>query len=84
VAPGAIGLAVMVGLATWLILPEKNRVSDAAQYRGGPRLAVDKDLIDFGTVKFNQRVHASFRLKNVGDQSLRLPASPPVEVLEGC
>ena len=53
-------------------------------HRAGPRLAVDRELIDFGAVRYNQFVEARFRLKNVGDQPLRLPASPPLEVAEGC
>jgi hypothetical protein len=45
---------------------------------------MDKDLIDFGAVRYNQFVEARFQLRNVGDQPLQLPASPPVEVVEGC
>jgi hypothetical protein len=82
--PALIGLVVVMGLATWFFLPRKSAVSDAAQYRGGPRLAVDRDLIDFGSVRFERRVQARFRLRNVGDKTLRLPAFPPVEVVEGC
>lgn len=82
--PGAIGLAVAVGLATWHFLPRKSPLSDAAQYRGGARLAVDKDLIDFGTVRFERFVQARFLLRNVGDRSLRIQPNPPVDVVEGC
>jgi hypothetical protein len=56
----------------------------AAQYTGGPRLWVDSDFIDFGTVRFEKHVTARFRLRNVGDQPLRLASNPPVEVVEGC
>lgn len=52
--------------------------------QGGPRISVDKDLIDFGTVPFRKFVEASFRVRNVGDQPLTLPANPPLDVLEGC
>jgi hypothetical protein len=45
---------------------------------------IDPEFIDFGAVRYNQFVEARFRLTNVGDQPLRLPASPPVEVVEGC
>ncbi len=82
--PGAIALALAVGLATWFLLPKKSPLSDAAQYRGGPRLSVDKELIDFGTVRFEKFVRASFRLRNVGDKALKLPVYPPVDVVEGC
>ena len=56
----------------------------AAEFHGGARLAVDKDLIDFGAVKLGQRVHASFQLRNIGDRVLLLPSAPPVDVVEGC
>jgi hypothetical protein len=45
---------------------------------------VDKGLIDFGPVRFDRIVKASFRLRNVGDQPLRLALNPQVEALEGC
>jgi hypothetical protein len=83
-SPGVVGLAVVAGVGTWYFLFKQSPVSDAAQYRGGPRLVVDKDFIDFGTVRFEKFVRASFRLRNVGDQALRLPAYPPVDVVEGC
>ena len=82
--PGVLALAVIVGVATWYLLPRQSPVSDAAQYRGGARLAVDKELIDFGTVRFNKMVDARFRLKNVGDQPLKLAVDRRVEAIEGC
>ena len=80
----AFFLVVLAGLATWMLLPKEGTTGETAQFRGGPRLAVDQDLIDFGAVRYNQFVEARFRLKNVGDQPLQLPASPPLEVVEGC
>ena len=81
---GAICVAIFAGVTTWMALPRHGATGEAAQFRGGPRLAVDKELIDFGAVRYNQFVEARFRLKNVGDQTLQLPSSPPVEVVEGC
>jgi hypothetical protein len=82
--PGALALAVLVGLVTWYLLPRQSPLSDAAQYRGGARLTVDKELIDFGTVRFNKMVDARFLLKNVGDQPLKLAVDQRVEAIEGC
>lgn len=82
--PGLVGLAIVVGAVSWILLPWGNSASSAAQYQGGPRLAVDRDLIDFGNVPFKRMVKASFRLRNVGDKPLQLPANPPLEVVEGC
>ena len=84
IIPGVLGLAVVVGVATWYLMPRQSLISDAAQYQGGPRLAVDKELIDFGSVPFERMVEARFRLRNVGDQPLRLAVDPRVEAVEGC
>jgi hypothetical protein len=78
-----LGAVVLLGAGTWAIL-SRQYAATPPEFHGGARLAVDKDLIDLGAVKINQRVHASFRLKNVGDRVLLLPSTPPVEVVEGC
>jgi hypothetical protein len=80
----AVGLAILASVAAWIVLPTEGRTGEAPKFRGGARLAVDKDLIDFGALPYNQLVEARFQLKNVGDQPLQLPPSPPVEVVEGC
>ena len=82
--PGAIGVAVLTGVVLWMAAVQDGATGEPAPHRAGPRLAVDRELIDFGAVRYNQFVEARFRLKNVGDQPLRLPASPPLEVAEGC
>jgi len=51
---------------------------------GKPRLAVDREQIDFGKVPFDKPVRAEFELSNVGDEALQLLAIPTVEVREGC
>jgi hypothetical protein len=81
---GAICVAIFAGVTTWVVVPRHGATGETAQFRGGPRLAVDRELIDFGAVRYSQFVEARFRLKNVGDQPLQLPASPTVEVVEGC
>ncbi len=80
----AIALAIVVGVGTWYFIPRRSPLSDAAPYKGGPRLVVDKDLIDFGPVRFEKWVEARFRLRNVGDQPLKLAVNSPVEAIEGC
>jgi hypothetical protein len=81
---GVLAIVVLVGAGTWFFLQRSSPPPAAAQYSGGARLWVDNDLIDFGAVRFEKFVEARFRLRNVGDQPLRLPANPPVEVAEGC
>jgi hypothetical protein len=82
--PGVLVVAVLVGLGTWLFLMKSSPQVAAAEYKGGPRLAVDRDLVDFGNVRFEKFVTARFRLHNVGDQPLRLAMDPRVEAVEGC
>jgi hypothetical protein len=80
----AVGLAMLVGAAAWIILPTDGRAGEAPPFRGGARLAVDMELIDLGAQPYNRVVEARFQLKNIGDRPLQLPPSPPIEVVEGC
>lgn len=80
----ALCLALLAGVATWLLLPKEASVSHAAQPRIGPRLVMDRDLIDFGSVSFEQTVRARFHVRNVGDQPLQLAETPEVDAVEGC
>ncbi len=80
----AIAIAIVVGVVTWYSLPRHSPLSAAPPYRGGPRLAVDKESIDFGDRHFNRFVEARFLLRNVGDQPLKLAVASPVEAIEGC
>ena len=82
--PGLLVAAVGMGAATWVLLQRSSPSPVAAQYAGGARLWVDSDYIDFGTVRFEKFVTARFRLRNVGDQPLRIATNPPVDVVEGC
>ncbi len=81
---GAIGVALLLGIAIWVTLQEPTPASFAAERSGGPRLAVDKELIDFGPVSFDRMVKARFQVRNTGDQTLRLAVDPRVEAIEGC
>ena len=51
---------------------------------GAPSLKVDQEVIDFGDVKVNEVVEATFRLANVGDQPLHFTQAPYVELAAGC
>lgn len=51
---------------------------------GAPRLVVAQEHFDFGDVPLGQFVEAEFRVRNIGDQTLRLTDQPVVEVREGC
>lgn len=55
----------------------------AEPFTGGPRLAIDRTVVDHGAVKYGQKVAATWRLKNVGDAPVQI-GNPTVNVLEGC
>jgi hypothetical protein len=75
--------AFLMGAGAWYAIGQRSEVVPVT-YKGGPRLEVDRDTIDFGPRRFEQWVKATFILRNVGDQPLRLAANPPVLVSEGC
>jgi hypothetical protein len=77
-------MAMLAGAAAWTVFSAEGRAGESPTFRGGARLAVDQDLIDLGAQPYNRVVEARFQLKNVGDRPLQLPASPPVDVVEGC
>lgn len=92
VVGAVIGLIALIAVAAVLLLggskeeahTEKKATPNFTPVAGMPRLAVDQDMLDYGDVKFNTLVNASFRLYNIGDQPLRVTRQPQVEVVEGC
>ena len=80
---GGIATLVLVAGGAWYAIGQRSETVPVA-FKGGPRLEVDRDTIDFGPQRFEAWVKASFTLRNVGDQPLRLPINPPVLVVQGC
>ena len=83
VALVGVAVALAGGAGAWYGLAQRSEVVPVT-VKGGPRLEVDRDTIDFGARRFEQWVKATFILRNVGDQPLRLAADPPVLIAEGC
>jgi hypothetical protein len=83
-AGGAL-LLILIGV---LLLTNLRRGSSGSaglpQVTGQPRLALDRDQIDFGKVPIDKPVKATFRLSNVGDRPLQILNQPIVEVKQGC
>ncbi len=50
----------------------------------GPRLRVDKEMIDIGTVPNEWPLYEQFTLRNQGNETLVLDGVPQVRVEEGC
>ncbi len=58
---------------------------DAPPPAAGPRLQVDKDMVDIGTVPSDWPMYEQFTLRNVGTAPLVLDKTPPVvRVEQGC
>lgn len=79
----ALGGVLLITLALFA-LRGKSSPKAAIEVTGAPRLKVDQEKIDLGDMKFNQIAKVSFQLTNVGDQTLRFPKNPYIEVVEGC
>lgn len=84
VAGGAL-LVIVIGV---VLLSNLGRgasgTGSPAQVSGRPKLAVDREQIDFGKVPLDVPVKATFKLSNVGDQPLQIVSQPVVEVKQGC
>jgi len=51
---------------------------------GTPSIAVDRQKIDYGDVKFNVEKTFAIKITNTGDGALRFKEEPYIEILEGC
>ncbi len=50
----------------------------------GPRLQLDREVIDFGDQHFNTTVRAIFKVTNAGDGTLNLNVPKVATVVDGC
>jgi hypothetical protein len=82
-----VGSGVVLLLLAAIFIYNSNKPQKSGvplEVSGAPALKLDKERIDFGDVKVNTPVTATFELANVGDQPLRFSEVPKVEVVEGC
>jgi hypothetical protein len=80
------GLLVVIIGVVWLATLGRGSSgsSSPAQVTGQPKLAVDRQQIDFGKVPLDIPVKATFQLSNVGGQPLQILNQPVVEAKQGC
>ena len=78
------GLLLVVAGLVFLARPGSQAAPVAPQVTGQPKLAVDRDKIDFGTVPLDKPVKATFKLTNVGDKPLLIEDKPTIQVKQGC
>jgi hypothetical protein len=81
-----IGGGALLLLLTAIFIYYSNQPSTNVplEVSGPPALKVEQERFDFGDVKVNTPVTATFEISNVGDQPLRFSEVPKVEVVEGC
>jgi hypothetical protein len=77
-----VGLLLVAGAVFAFNKPRQPKA--AIEVTGSPSLKVDQEKVDLGNVKLGQTVEVTFRLMNVGDQTIRFSKAPYIEVLEGC
>ena len=51
---------------------------------GTPALAVDKETIEYGDVKFDTNLTFEIEVTNTGDGTLKFKETPYIQVREGC
>lgn len=83
----SIGIGIILIFGIFLIranTPAPAPANFGAQVKGAPKIGVDKDTVDLGYIKNGTTVEVMFRVRNMGDQLLKILNEPRVEVVEGC
>ena len=80
---GLGGLALLV-VAVLALKGGSGGTKAAIEVNGAPAVKVDKEQVDLGDVKLGKTVEVTFKVTNVGDQTLRFNEQPYIEVVEGC
>lgn len=78
------GLAIVMIGSLLVARAGGQSAAGSALQAGKPRLSVDRESIDFGTVAMEKLVKATFKLTNSGDKPLTINEQPQVQVLAGC
>ena len=83
-----VGAAVAV-VSGIILLATRPSGPDLSAYTpevsGGPHLeVVSPETVDYGDVAVNTPIQAEFRIRNTGDQVLRIANEPQVELVRGC
>jgi hypothetical protein len=80
-----VGIALIaIGIIAFLETRQPQATQVPIEVYGAPHLKVDRESVDLGEVKLNQKVTATFELSNAGDRPLEFTEEPYIEVVEGC
>lgn len=78
-----VALVLIVG-GVILAVTANQSSSYTPEVVGAPSAVVDEPVVDHGTVKMEETVESSYRIRNVGDQALLILGEPRVELVTGC
>jgi hypothetical protein len=90
---GGLAIVALVTVAGLMLFARKNDSTTTGtraipnftpQVEGAPRVEVAEDTQDYGDVKLGTTVNSVFKVRNVGDEPLRIIGQPQVWVVEGC
>jgi cell division septal protein FtsQ len=76
------GMLLVIGAVNAFAKPPEPKAD--IEVSGTPSLKVDQEKVNLGDIKLGRTVEVTFKLMNVGDQTLRFSKAPYIEVLEGC
>ncbi|OGK82688.1 MAG: hypothetical protein A2X52_11960 [Candidatus Rokubacteria bacterium GWC2_70_16] len=76
---GGVLAAIVAGAGTFWWQSES-----LGTYSGTPRLVVDREVVELGTLPFEAPVRVVFTLTNAGDGALKIAEVPRVKAVVGC
>ncbi|HIQ06054.1 MAG TPA: hypothetical protein EYH31_10295 [Anaerolineae bacterium] len=79
-----VAVLLIGGGALFWSWPTGGEIDVTPQVRGAPRVEVLEEVMDYGDVRVNTPIRTVFRVRNVGDQPLRILGEPQVELVQGC
>jgi hypothetical protein len=79
-----IGGLLIFSIAAFIFVLANQTAPKVQPLVSGPGLQVDREVIDFGEVRMDIPIRATFKLTNVGDEPVRFVRQPYIQVLEGC
>lgn len=78
-----VGVIVVVGIGL-AVITSQNSAPYVPEVTGAPHAEVSTTLIDHGDLQMEEFAESIFRIRNTGDQPLRILEEPRVELVQGC
>jgi hypothetical protein len=75
---------LVIGIVALLIANNGTASGFTPEVTGAPAIEVEQSFFDLGDVTLGRTVQVTYKIRNDGDQTLRILEVPQVEVREGC